>query len=80
MRVIIKEVLIFALIFIVIAFSSFYLIFLIDSSKNDDNGIVSITFDDGYRNVYDFAFPLMEYYDYSGTVYYIVRLPKAYVT
>lgn len=35
----------------------------------------SITFDDGYRNVYQYAFPIMEKYGFRGTVY----MPTAYI-
>ena len=34
-------------------------------------GIVTITFDDGYENVYKYAYPLMKSYSYRGVVFMV---------
>jgi len=44
------------------------------------HGAISITFDDGYRNQYDYAFPLMEERGITATFYVITSLIRDYTT
>lgn len=41
------------------------------SLKTDDEKFICITFDDGYKNVFDFAFPILKKYDFKATVFVI---------
>jgi len=45
-----------------------------DTSTTFPTGVVSITFDDTYQSVYDYARPYMDGYGYRGTIYSIVDL------
>lgn len=47
----------------------------IESEENADNKYVSITFDDGYRDFYIHAFPILRKFDFSATVF----LPTAFI-
>lgn len=39
--------------------------------KNPDNKTIAITFDDGYKDVYEFAFPVLSQYSIPATVFII---------
>jgi len=47
--------------------------FVYVSFFNVPRGIVSLTFDDGYENFYNIAYPIMKDYNYTGTVYLITN-------
>ncbi len=47
----------------------------LDSKKE---AVLSITFDDGYLTIYENAFPLMQRYNLTGTLYMVVNLTRFY--
>jgi peptidoglycan/xylan/chitin deacetylase (PgdA/CDA1 family) len=68
-----KRISIKTIVFIISVLIVIFLLFIMFFNKREGTGIVSITFDDGYENFYDYAFPLMEFYNYTGTLYYITN-------
>ena len=44
----------------------------IDSTKNYDKPIV-VTFDDGYKNIYDYAYPILKKYNVKSSFYILVE-------
>lgn len=50
-----------------------FLFFIISANYANNKGVLTLTFDDGLKSQYDFAFKEMQKYDYQGTLFLLAN-------
>ncbi|MCC7570499.1 polysaccharide deacetylase family protein [Candidatus Micrarchaeota archaeon] len=64
--------------FLILGILLISLIYAYFKPEQYERGIVSLSFDDGVLTQYENAFPLMQKYNYTGTVYYAINTTRFY--